>query len=1145
MGSISFRIYTGNVPVPVAGSKMCTPSSEIDLPKCFFIPVSDKVVIDNETVILKDEVRDYLEDTTQASIAVGYFYISGFAEIMDSLKRIEESDDPDHLMRLLISPNSTNRQTAEAMLASNEAYETAKRQCQSPYPDEKSTDAQREEFRKTLEHMPQSDKEALAIRKFIDLINKKKVQVKVYTKEKLHAKAYIFELDNKHRTRVAIVGSSNLSISGIKQHTELNLVASNPNDALLVREWFERHWNDDSCKAFTEEYLAMLDESWAGKEKTPEDIYRKAILHEHKDRFDEYMSREIESGTKDIELFNFQKKAVGDAINKLDRFGGVIIADVVGMGKTYMGGAILKYLKDNGYQTPLVICPSHLQDMWLDTLKKFGIPGGRVLSKDKISHSPDVLAEYEYCNAILIDESHNFRNSGTNGYDAMLAFMEGKPDAKIVMLSATPISNGIIDLKNQLRLFPRDGLETLPPLINVGLDNYFKGINNNTPISEYYEKVRDLLRHILIRRTRSQVLDIYAKSDGNRMYLEQADGRKYFPERNLRNPEEYNADKVYNDAYESIEAAIRNLHLARYAPGKYLTDEIREEIEKGNRKYQKYEDLHNTTKPLTGIVRTSLLKRMESSIKAFDSSIKNYVTGYRVFRKQILKGRVPIGKDFGDSIYKWVSESGDYDDQAVDAKIEAELEAQLEATLEKIPAQYEIGAFDADMWIREIDEDLSRFAEIQGHLQPSTTAAFEARDDKLHKLADLVSEYDGKTLIFTESAVTAKYIHGYLKNRFPDKKMGQIDSRQNVKKKNEMVWRFDPVHNPRKETPDELDILISTDVLSEGVNLHAGRVVINYDFHWNPVRLIQRVGRIDRIGSEHLTIDIYNFLPTTKIDKTLSLKGSVANKIQTIRKIMGHDQQILESTETIDEDSVIAIYNPDKKTTDKLLDAKVGLLDLEDLESERDADIIRSNDDLFELYKSMQYGLRSSAGRGKLLIACEAEETLTGISGTDKNQFVKHYEIAGGMAKEITDTSFLRQMGSHKNKRAPFPDDYGEYVKVAWSRFSRDIKDATAKNRMLRHQAYFEKELRRMMVDPQWRSAAIGLLPFVTARMRGGTTQPYRGLAELRKEIDADPEANDAVTIRGLEKLMSKYKEISYTSQISKPRILYSMMVDA
>ena len=194
--------------------------------------------------------------------------------------------------------------------------------------------------------------------------------------------------------------------------------------------------------------------------------------------------------------------------------------------------------------------------------------------------------------------------------------------------------------------------------------------------------------------------------------------------------------------------------------------------------------------------------------------------------------------------------------------------------------------------------DSNLFATIRGYLPPADSHT--ANDDKLHKFREMLAGMPSeKVLVFTESAVTAKYIYGYLtadKKGKLNRSVAQIDSKQKAKDKYEAIRRFDPKNNgvPNLPKSEEIDILVSTDVLSEGVNLQAGRVVINYDFHWNPVKLIQRVGRIDRIGSEHEVVDVINFLPTTKIEERLSLKERVASKITLIRSIMGGDQKILE-----------------------------------------------------------------------------------------------------------------------------------------------------------------------------------------------------------------------------------------------------------
>ena len=946
-------------------------------------------VIDNENRPLLAELQKFLPHTERASIAVGYFFISGFAEIMDSIKRIEESSDPRHVLRLLISP-TTDRRTAEAMLEANESYQDAKKASTIGVSEEESLERARAEVRKTLEYMTQSDKELLAIRKLADLIRKGKMQVKVYTQTRLHAKAYIFELDQGQAIReVAIVGSSNLSISGIREHAELNLMTSHGGDHKELLEWFERHWNDPSCCEFTQETAEILEASWA-KGHTPEDVYGKASLHEH----GEIDIPIDETGGTDIELFDFQKKAVAEAIRTLDEYKGVIIADVVGMGKTYVGSAIMKYLKEKRYAKPLVICPTHLKEMWEEYSKKFNLYA-EVESRYKIGMDDEVLRRHVHCDVILIDESHHFRHHYTNAYRALAAFMEDKTDeAKVIMLTATPISNTIKDLKNQLKLFPAEGLERIPVAGAGDLNEYFKGLEEpGRAVSEDgTAKIQELLRHVLIRRVRGQIISRYAKFDGDRPYLDHPDGRKYFPKRSLQHPSEYDVDKVYNNAFESIEEAIGSLRMARYIPGKYIRKEFLDQ--------EKYQELASISAPLASIALSTLLKRMESSIKAFDTSVNNYQSGYRLFKAQLENGVVPLGKEFKDTIYKMTGD--DYD------------QSEYESDMAKIKPQYEIGAFDVDLWKKDLDWDLKKFAEIAGHLRGEE---YEKRDDKLHKLRDLIRQRDEKILVFSESAETARYVYEYLKTELNDRRIEQIDSKKDQKTKTALVRRFDPAHNPGEDVPPgkEIDVLVSTDVLSEGVNLHAARVVINYDFHWNPVRLIQRVGRIDRIGSDHETIEIFNFLPTAKIEERLSLRERVSNKIQTIRKIIGTDQRILEATEDIDEKGVSDIYDP--QGDDSVLDPKLrGVLDIPETEAEKHAADIRKDDEQKAYFENLPFGIRGTAGADKLLIACEAEDILIRKGKQSSAKEVlrplrRHYEVTDDGIKAISASSFLQQAG--------------------------------------------------------------------------------------------------------------------------------------
>lgn len=1073
--------------------------------------MSNESVIDNENVVLLDQLKTHLPSTTRASIAVGYFFISGFAAIMDSFARIEKSDDPGHVIRLMISPK-TDRPTAEALLASNESLEDARRKVGTDYVDGHAVASR--QIRDSLGHMPQTAQDRRAVLKLADLMRRGKMQVRVYTKVQLHAKAYIFEMeDNKSLPRFSIVGSSNLSISGIREHTELNLRTNVDNDTEKLLEWFDRHWED--ATEFTEEMSDLIQDSWVN-DRRPVDIYRKAVMHEYGDLPDTAVG-----GVEARQLFDFQKMAARKAIKMLEEYGGVIVADVVGMGKSYIGSMMLKHLKERKRAKPLIICPPHLIDMWREYMQAFDIYAD-VISRYKIGMDDKILSRYTNCDVILVDESHNFRNK-TRAYEALHAFMEQQSDdAAIIMLTATPISNGVTDLKNQLSLFPAERIRDIPPLGNTSLDEYFKGAEQEHQLTaDGEERIRELLRHILIRRTRRQIREKYAKHDGERHYLELESGeRRYFPERNLTTPREYDIDKVYLNSFEAMLSHVEALTMARYSPGDYLLDAYRDTT---HPQYKKYNDLANRMKSLIGMVRSGLLKRMESSIAAFAASVKNYQKGSQEFLDFLKQGIVPIGKDYQDAIYKSIL----YDDDEYDHENLGE-------------SDYNIDAFDVAHWRADLVHDIGEFNKILNYLPDEED--YPKFDDKFDALLEVIRGRDEKILLFTESRVTAEYLHRRIKSAISGIRIGQMDSHKSTVEKREMVGRFDPANNNAPFTPDEeIDILVSTDVLSEGVNLQAGRTVINYDFHWNPVRLIQRVGRIDRIGSKHETVDIVNFLPTTRVEERLGLQERVANKIKIIQRIIGHDQTILEPSEKIDESAVIEIYAGVEDVLDT--DSEGGILDMVQTTAELDAEAIQNDEKLRRKIAKLPLGIKGSVGGNMMLVACEADELLLRNGKViDTKTFRRYYAVSGDDVKKMVASSFLDRLGDVQNgtPKAECPR-HEELIRDAWARFTRDMKNEQARVRTTKLQSYFEKRLGRIAEDHRLGRRAKVLMPR-TSRMMVRNKQPYTALHNLRRRINADG-LDDAQVLGEMEAILLQ-EEYRYTREIGKPRILYSMEAD-
>ncbi len=1068
--------------------------------------MSNESVIDNENIILLDQLKLHLPNATRANIAVGYFFISGFAAIMDSFVKIEKSNNPDHVIRLLISPK-TDRPTAEALLANNESFDDVKRKIATDDTDGQASTSK--QIRDSLGHMPQTEQDRRAVLKLADMMRRGKLQVRVYTKVQLHAKAYILEMDNSALPRFSIVGSSNLSISGIREHTELNLRTNVDNDTEKLLEWFDRHWEE--AKEFTEEMVNAIQDSWVN-DRRPIDIYNKAVMHEYGSLPDDVII-----GGDDRWLFDFQRIAVLKSIRMLENYGGVIVADVVGTGKSYIGSMILKYLKETKRAKPLIICPPHLIDMWKEYMHLFDIYA-EVVSRYKIGMDGNILSRYTNCDVILVDESHNFRNK-TQAYDALHAFMEQQSDdSVIIMLTATPISNGVTDLKNQLNLFPAERVRDIPPLGNTSLDEYFKGSEQDHCLTkEGEEKIQELLRHILIRRTRKQIREKYAKHDKEGYYLELKNGeRKYFPERNLIMPREYDIDKVYRSSFEVILDHIENLTMARYSPGDYIKKEYKNTT---HPEYKKYNDLANRMKSLIGMVRCGLLKRMESSIVAFATSATNYQKGSQEFLNFLKKDIVPIGKDYQDAIYKSII----YDDDEYDIE-----------KLEK--SDYSIDAFDVTRWRIDLVHDIGEFGKILNYLP--ATSDYHKFDDKFDSLLEIIRNKNEKILLFTESRVTAEYLYRRIKMAMPSIRIGQIDSHKSSAEKREMIGRFDPANNNAQFTPEEeLNILVSTDILSEGINLQAGRTVINYDFHWNPVRLIQRVGRIDRIGSKHKKVNIVNFLPTTPVEQHLGLKERVMNKISTMRRIIGHDQIILEPSEKIDEGAVIDIYGGVEDVLDT--DSK-GILDIVQTKEELDAEAIQNDEALQRKISNLPLGIKSSVGVGTMLIACEADELLLRNNEIiDTKTFRRYYTVSADKVQKMIASSFLAKLRETKNgiaKETEGPERDG-LIRDAWAKFTRDMKNEQARIRTTKLQMYFEKKLKRIAEDIELGRRAKLLQPRIGCMMVRNK-QPYTALHNLRKRINSD-NLNDAQILGDLETILKE--EYQYTRKIGKPRILYSM----
>ncbi|MBW2146070.1 MAG: helicase [Deltaproteobacteria bacterium] len=864
-------------------------------------------IIDNRDERLADSINRILTSTESARFAVGYFFLSGLECIADKMADVKE-------LRLLIG-NTANRETLEQLAEGYRRLELVAEAAEAQtYP--KRSEARRmtaetsENIRTGMELMDQTDAGEALVKTLVRMIEEKRLKVRVYTKGRMHAKAYIFDYtpDGRYEKGIAIVGSSNLTLAGVTHNTELNVVVhGNDNHAELVR-WFEELWKES--QEFDEALMHEMKQSWAVAPVRPYDVYMKTLYTLVRDRLEGEDGREIlwdDEITR--QLADFQKVAVRQAIQMIGKYDGVFISDVVGLGKSYIGAAIVKHFERTEHSRPLIICPAPLIEMWERYNEVYRL-NARVLSMGFLKEGDDgstgFLREnvlYRDRNFVLIDESHNLRHPDTQRYRVVQAFLA--TGRRCCFLTATPRNKSAWDLYNQIKLFHQEDMTDIP-VDPPHLKQYFRLIENGD------RKLPGLLANILIRRTRNHILRWYGYDainhqpidpskfreylDGRRAYVLVGGKHQFFPRRELETIE-YSIEDTYQGLYQELRGYLGKprkrqsamphadeLTYARYGLWNYVIKE--------KKRQEPYSSLHRAGANLRGLMRVLLFKRFESSIYAFRETVNRLLRIHHSFLLALDQGIVPAGMEAQTILYE-----SDYSE-----------ETDLLDELRRVSERYSAADFDIEPMRDHIQHDIEMLNKIMRLVEPITPN----KDAKLQTLKKRLSESplkNGKRLIFTQYADTARYLY---ENLNPDGRRDDIDViYSGDKSKARVVGRFAPRANPEykfQRGESELFTLVATDVLAEGLNLQDCNMIINYDLHWNPVRLIQRFGRIDRIGSEHDAVYGFNFLPETGIERNLGLRQKLRRRIQEIHETIGEDSAILDLTERINEEAMYAIY---------------------------------------------------------------------------------------------------------------------------------------------------------------------------------------------------------------------------------------------
>jgi hypothetical protein len=1020
-------------------------------------------IIDNRKEILVDHINRILSSTEAARFAVGYFFLSGLASIADKLKGVKE-------LRLLIG-NTTNRETLEQLAEGYRRLELVKDAAEAQaYPKRAETKQMAvetaENVRSSMELMDQTDEGETLVKEMVRMIEDKRLKVRVYTKGRLHAKAYIFDYGTvfdgagkpveRHEKGIAVVGSSNLTLSGVTHNTELNVVVhGNDNHTELV-QWFDELW--DESHDFDEALMQEMKQSWAMAPVRPYDIYMKTIYALVKDRLEGEDDRDILFDSEITrQLADFQKTAVWQAIQITRDYGGAFIADVVGLGKSYIGAAVVKHFERTDHSRPLIICPAPLVEMWERYNEVYEL-NARVLSMGLLREDDEdglnvLLKDTKFRDRdfVLVDESHNFRYPDTQRYKVVQQFLS--TGRRCCFLTATPRNKTAWDVYYQIKLFHQEDKTDLP-VDPPDLKQYFKLIEKGD------KKLPDLLSNVLIRRTRNHILRWYGFDSQTHQpvdpsrFREYMDGRRrayvmvggkhqFFPKRELGTIE-YSIEATYQGLYQELRGYLgkaRKGQSAEPTPGElsYARYGLYRFVNKDRQRHEPYASLHRAGMNLRGLVRILLFKRFESSVYAFRETIKRLIKVHQRFSEALSQGIVPAGDKAEDILYE---------------PNQAEEQDFMDA-LRQASGRYDAADFDIERLRRHIDHDIELLNKMLKLVEPITPE----KDAKLQRLKEELTRKplkEGKRLIFTQYADTARYLFDNLNPQGKKPDIEVIFSGD--KSKARVVGRFAPKANPEyhfASGESELMTVIATDVLAEGLNLQDCDKIVNYDLHWNPVRLIQRFGRIDRIGSDYDVIYGFNFLPETGIERNLGLRQKLHNRIQEIHDTIGEDSAILDRTEMLNEEAMYAIYEKHGTQLSLFDDEESELLDINEAE-ELLRQLRRERPDEYERISNLRDGIRTvkpSSNKGTYVF-CQA--------GRYQQLFLLDEN------GEVTTRDIPRILGTIKCgpdlEGLPLPKGYNASIMRIKRQFAEEVKHRQAEREytpsLTQGQRYVLRELR-------------------------------------------------------------------------------------
>lgn len=852
--------------------------------------MSSKFFTNQGTNTLENRLKDILThyDIKNLEFLIGYFRISGFKKIAKLLDNVDK-------VRILVGIN-IDKLTHDAQARGKKFNLFDYEKFNQEFIENQKECLTNEEYTQEVDE---------SVNQFIKLIAQNRLEIRISQDKNIHSKIYILrenEIKRHNDTTEyrgsVITGSSNLTENGLSKNYEFNVELKYSEDIEFALNEFNDLWI--KSVEITEKDIDTIKQNSYLKEITPYELYLKFLIEHFEDRVD-YDASVAEDLPKGYMKLAYQIDAVNEGLSKIKKHSGFFLSDVVGLGKTITSAMIVKRLC---YQTKgqiLIIAPPSIEKEWNETFKEFQI--GSIRKFDFKSYGAlEKIKDTEDYEIVIIDESHKFKNFLTSRYKELerICKEDVKYKKKVILISATPLNNKPQDIANQLYLFQDKRNSTIDSHPN--LETFFAEIDkkyreiisikeNQSDLSEdelmeleqLSKKVRDnILREVMVRRTRTDI-------QTNEIY------KKDLIEQNLNIPHinpveelEYKLDDDLLKIFDrTISILMEDLKYYRYQILANLT-------QNGQKKYGEVQAgfFEKSALSLADIMKTMLVKRLESSFVAFKSTISKQCKNLEILISMFENGVVYIpAKHFN------LFELLENDEDDFLAKVDYFLENE------------KMKAFDSkdfkDEYLEQLKTDLKILQELVKLWENIDS------DPKLDKFKSILELHKtDKVVVFTESKQTALYLEEQLKEY---KQVLTVHGENRDKLKEVIRENFDANYKNKK---DDFNVIISTDTLSEGVNMHRSNIIYNYDIPWNSTRLMQRIGRINRIGTKHSEIFIYNFKPTAQSESLIELSKKAFIKLQTFHHAVGEDSQIYSKNEKV---GTVSLYEVEVEKADEEL----------------------------------------------------------------------------------------------------------------------------------------------------------------------------------------------------------------------------------